>query len=193
MRNVFAFLALAIALTCQPQAASAETSDNTTTAKTSTQLDTLFAGLKRERNEKAAERIATQIREQWSKSGSSSVDLMMLWAQQAIEAKKYDVALDFLDQVITLEPQFAEGWNQRATVHFMMRNYRKSMSDIEHTLELEPRHFGALAGMAQIMATSGHKEMALRAWQRVLDVYPMLRTAQGEVSRLSEELAGEAI
>ncbi|WP_378947583.1 hypothetical protein [Mesorhizobium sp. ANAO-SY3R2] len=193
MRNVFAFFALAIALTCQPQTAGAETSGNTATAKDAGQLDTLFADLKRERNEKAAERIATRIREEWVKSGSSSVDLLMLWAQQAIEAKKYDVALDFLDQIITLQPKYAEGWNQRATVHFMMRNYRKSMSDIEHTLEIEPRHFGALSGMAQIMAASGRKEMALRAWQRVLDVYPMLRTAQGEVSRLSEELAGEAI
>lgn len=193
MRNVFAFFALAIALTCQPQAASAETSGSAVIAADAGQLDTLFADLKRERNEKAAERIATRIREEWVKSGSSSVDLMMLWAQQAIEAKKYDVALDFLDQIITLQPKYAEGWNQRATVHFMMRNYRKSMSDIEHTLEIEPRHFGALSGMAQIMAASGRKEMALRAWQRVLDVYPMLRTAQGEVSRLSEELAGEAI
>ena len=172
--------ALAIALTCQPQAASAEASDNTVTAKDSTaRLDTLFADLKRERNEKAAERIATRIREEWVKSGSASVDLMMLWAQQAIEAKKYDVALDFLDQVVTLQPEYAEGWNRRATVHFMMRNYRKSMSDIEHTLQLEPRHFGALSGMAQIMAASGRKEMALRAWQRVLDVYPMLRTRPG--------------
>lgn len=193
MRNVFAFLALAVALTCQPQAASAETTGKAVTARDSAQLDTLFADLKRERNEKAAERIATRIREEWVKSGSASVDLMMLWAQQAIEAKKYDVALDFLDQITTLQPEYAEGWNQRATVHYMMRNYRKSMSDIEHTLVLEPRHFGALSGMAQIMAASGRKEMALRAWQRVLDVYPMLRTAQGEVSRLSEELAGEAI
>lgn len=193
MRNVFAFSALAIALTCQPQAASAETTGKAVTARDSAQLDTLFADLKRERNEKAAERIATRIREEWVKSGSASVDLMMLWAQQAIEAKKFDVALDFLDQITTLQPEYAEGWNQRATVHYMMRNYRKSMSDIEHTLVLEPRHFGALSGMAQIMAASGRKEMALRAWQRVLDVYPMLRTAQGEVSRLSEELAGEAI
>ncbi|MDH4987676.1 hypothetical protein QEZ47_19560 [Aminobacter anthyllidis] len=153
----------------------------------------LFSDLKRERNEKAAERLANRIWEAWYRSGSASVDLMMLWAQQALEAKKFNVALDFLDQVVTLQPQYAEGWNRRATVHFMMGNFRKSMTDIERTLELEPRHFGALSGMAQIMANTNHNELALQAWQRVLVIYPMLRNAQNEVSRLSEELAGEGI
>ena len=109
-------------------------------------LDELFCELKRERNEKAAERIAQRIGEEWIKSGSASIDLMMLWAKTAMDAKKFDVALDFLDQVVTLSPTYAEGWNRRATVHFMMQNYRKSMADIDQTLQLEPRHFGALVG-----------------------------------------------
>ena len=67
------------------------------------------------------------------------------------------------------------------------------MSDIDQTLELEPRHFGALSGMAQIMKNTGRKELALEAWQRVLDIYPMMRSAQNEVATLSEELAGEGI
>ncbi|CAM5482734.1 tetratricopeptide (TPR) repeat protein [Aquamicrobium terrae] len=156
-------------------------------------LDALFAKLKRERNEKAAERIANQIWQEWSQSGSASIDLMMQWSQKAIEEQKYDVALDFLDQVVTLDPTYAEGWNRRATVHFLMKNYAKSMVDIEKTLELEPRHFGALSGLAQIMADTGRKQAALEAWQRVLDIYPMLRNAQNQVATLSEELAGEGI
>ena len=79
-----------------------------------------------------------------------------------MEAQKFDVALDFLDQVVTLQPTYAEGWNRRATVHFMMKNYGKSMSDIDHTLQLEPRHFGALSGMAQIMKNTGHKSWRSR-------------------------------
>lgn len=193
MRNVFAFFALAIVATPLPQLAFAQASDEAVVAKADTQLDSLFSDLKRERNEKAAERLASRIWEAWYRSGSASVDLMMLWSQQALETKKFDVALDFLDQVVTLQPQYAEGWNRRATVHFLMQNYRKSMADIERTLELEPRHFGALSGMAQIMALTHHDELALQAWQRVLDIYPMLRNAQNEVSRLSEELAGEGI
>jgi len=196
MRNLFALAALILIAGFSPvfaadqskpieQAAPADKAEN--------RLDKLFADLKRERNEKAAERIAGQIWEQWFKSGSASIDLMMMWAQRAIEQQKYDVALDFLDEVITLSPTYAEGWNRRATLHFMMSNYSKSMSDIDHTLSLEPRHFGALSGMAQILKASGKKELALKAYQQVLDIYPMMRSAQTEVATLSEELAGEGI
>lgn len=174
--------------------AQAETPESAAPAETGEKkIDTLFAQLKRERNEKAAERISRQIWDQWSKSGSSSIDLMMQWSQDAIEKQKYDVALDFLDEVITIDPQYAEGWNRRATLHFMMSNYGKSMSDIDHTLALEPRHFGALSGMAQIMKSTGRKELALRAYERVLDIYPMMRSAQNEVATLSDELTGEGI
>jgi tetratricopeptide (TPR) repeat protein len=156
-------------------------------------LARLFSELKRERNEQAATHISQRIWQEWSQSGSASIDLMMQWSQKAIEMKKFDVALDFLDQVVTLEPTYAEGWNRRATVHYMMKNYGKSMADIDRTLQLEPRHFGALSGLAQIMLDTGRKEAALRAWQRVLDIYPMLRNAQDQVSTISEELAGESI
>jgi len=156
-------------------------------------LDKLFSDLKRERNEKAAERIAGNIWTEWFQSGSASIDLMMLWSQKAMDNQKFDVALDLLDQVVTLQPTYAEGWNRRATVHFMMKNYGKSMSDIDHTLQLEPRHFGALSGLAQIMALTGHKQSALEAWQKVLAIYPMMRSAQDQVATLSEELAGEGI
>lgn len=197
MRSVFAF---AIALTLgaafpalAQDAPPTEEIKPQPEEKVGSRLDKLFADLKRQRNEKAAERIAGNIWQEWFKSGSASVDLMMKWAGDAVEAKKYDVALDFLDQVIVLAPTYPEGWNRRATVHFMMQNFGKSMADIERTLELEPRHFGALSGMAEIMKTTGRKELALDAYQRVLAIYPMMRSAQNEVSELSEELAGEGI
>jgi tetratricopeptide (TPR) repeat protein len=201
MRNLFAFAALILfSAGLAPALAADQSTDSSGPVeqaapadKAENRLDKLFADLKRERNEKAAERIAGQIWEEWFKSGSASIDLMMMWAQNAMEAQKYDVALDFLDEVITLSPNYAEGWNRRATLHFMMSNYGKSMSDIDHTLSLEPRHFGALSGMAQILKSSGKKELALKAYQQVLEIYPMMRSAQSEVATLSEELAGEGI
>ena len=201
MRNLFALAALIlVAGGFSPALAADQAADPSGPAeqaapadKAENRLDKLFADLKRERNEKAAERIAGQIWEEWFKSGSASIDLMMMWAQNAMEAQKYDVALDFLDEVITLQPTYAEGWNRRATLHFMMSNYSKSMSDIDHTLSLEPRHFGALSGMAQILKAAGNKELALKAYQQVLEIYPMMRSAQNEVATLSEELAGEGI
>jgi tetratricopeptide (TPR) repeat protein len=193
MRNVFAFLAVSLLLGVAPPAlAGAPATPSAATAQKA-RLDKLFADLKRERNDKAAERIAGNIWREWSDSGSASINLMMLWSQKAMEARKFGVALDFLDQVVTLDPTYAEGWNRRATVHYMMKSYGKSMADIDRTLRLEPRHFGALSGLAQIMADTDHTQAALDAWQRVLAVYPMMRSAQQQVSTLSEELAGERI
>ena len=200
MRNLFALAALILfsagltpALAIDHSADQSGPAEQAAPVNKADRLDKLFADLKRERNEKAAERIAGQIWEEWFRSGSASIDLMMQWAQNAMEAQKYDVALDFLDEVITLQPTYAEGWNRRATLHFMMSNYSKSMSDIDHTLSLEPRHFGALSGMAQILKSAGKKELALKAYQQVLEIYPMMRSAQNEVATLSEELAGEGI
>jgi tetratricopeptide (TPR) repeat protein len=156
-------------------------------------LDELFAELKRENKEHAARRIADSIWAEWRDSGSASINVMMQWADEATKAEKWGVALDFLDRVTVLDPDFAEGWNRRATVHFMMKNYAKSMADIDRTLRLEPRHFGALAGMAQILKDQGQKQLALNAYERVLQVYPMMRSAQAEVVTLSDELAGEGI
>jgi tetratricopeptide (TPR) repeat protein len=156
-------------------------------------LDKLFGELKRERNEQAAQRIARRIADLWSRSGSATVDLLMQWSNDAMQAKKYPVALDLLDQVIALDPAYAEGWNRRATVHFLMDDYKMSMADIDKTLQLEPRHFGALAGMAQILQNTGRKKLALDAYERVLAIYPMMRSAQAAVSDLSEDLEGERI
>ena len=195
MRKLFAICLAFSSTIALPPAFAAEDKSAATSDETSaeSQLDTLFSELKRERNEKSAERIAARIWEAWGQSGSASIDLMMLWSKKAMDARKFDVALDFLDQVVTLSPEYAEGWNRRATVHFMMQNYAKSMADINQTLVLEPRHFGALSGMGQILKNTGKKQLALQAWQRVLDIYPMMRSAQTEVATLSEELAGEGI
>lgn len=195
MRILFAFFSaffLFSATVARADDPSAATTPPVAVAKEA-RLDQLFADLKRERNEKAAERIAGRIWGEWFQSGSASIDLMMQWSQKAMDDQKFDVALDFLDQVVTLQPKYAEGWNRRATVHYMMRNFGKSMSDIDQTLQLEPRHFGALSGLAQIMAATGHKQSALEAWQKVLAIYPMMRSAQDQVATLSEELAGEGI
>lgn len=196
MRNLFALTAVCLLLTLSGPPAFAQAGLDSAPQSVATapnRLDKLFADLKRERNERAAERIAGGIWQEWAKSGSASIDLMMQWSDEAMKARKFAVALDFLDQVVVLQPQFAEGWNRRATVHFMMENYAKSMRDINRTLQLEPRHFGALTGMATIMKNTGRKELALDAYQRVLDVYPMMRSAQREIATLAEELAGEGI
>jgi tetratricopeptide (TPR) repeat protein len=200
MRSVFAFSigtllaispALAMAQEQAPVEQQAALPNQTLAQKRAARLDDLFATLKRESNEVKAARIASLIQLQWQNSGSATVDLMMSWAAKAMEEKKYSVALDFLDQVVVMKPDYAEGWNRRATLHFMMNDYGRSMADIQKTLALEPRHFGAMAGMAAILKDTGRKEAALQAFERVLAVYPMMREAQKQAGELADELTGQ--
>lgn len=156
-------------------------------------LDGLFVQLGRTRDAKLADRISTRIWETWQTSDSRSVDLLTRWAREASGNQRYGVALDLLDQVVALRPGYAEGFNQRATLHFMMENYGKSIADIERTLALEPRHYGALAGLASIFEQLNKKEEALETWYRTLSIYPAMKSAQDSVVRLEEELAGSGI
>ncbi|OLP53576.1 hypothetical protein BJF92_05300 [Rhizobium rhizosphaerae] len=153
-------------------------------------LNALFDALKRERNPEKAREISGQIRLEWAESGSATVNFLMLQAAKAIAENRQTSALDFYDQVIALAPDYSEGWNGRATLHYQMNNYRKSMSDINHVLQIEPRHFGALAGMATILTTMDKPELAVRVWEKFLEIYPAERKAQEELNTLQEKVAG---
>lgn len=154
-------------------------------------VDDLLAELKRERNPQAARQIANTAMATWSESSSPTINLLMQWSAKAAAEKRNAAALDFIDRAIILKPDFVGAWNQRATLHFTMGNYKKSVSDIEKVLELEPRHFGAIAGLAGILTERGSKDAALKAWERYLEIFPADREAQEIVSKLSEELAGQ--
>ncbi|MBW9091275.1 hypothetical protein JNB91_26020 [Rhizobium wenxiniae] len=172
----------------QPPTAAIESAAPTTAA--AKPLDTLFEALKRERDPEKAKGIASQIIAEMNDSGSATVNLLMQWSEDAIKEKKNAAALDFLDRVTLLDPAFTEGWNRRATLHYTMGDRRKSMSDIAEVLKREPRHFGALAGLAGILMEAEDDALALKAWERYLSVYPADRDAQEAVSKLSEKIAG---
>jgi tetratricopeptide (TPR) repeat protein len=154
-------------------------------------LDNLFSRLKKERSTEEARTIASEIREVFARSGSPTVDFLMESATKAIGDKRYGAALDFLDQVTILEPGYVEGWNQRATLHYLLGNYAKSMSDCARVLALEPRHLGALAGVAGILQETGRDQQALVAWQNYLNLYPADRDAQQQMVDLANKLAGQ--
>lgn len=156
------------------------------------ELDALFADLKRQRSRAAANRIAGKIRRLWTDSGSDTVNLLMNWSAKAMRTRDTATAEDLLSQVIVLAPDYAEGWNRRATLYYQKRQFGRSLADIERTLQLEPRHFGALAGLATILSRSGQDRKALETWYRVLALYPANRTAQDQVSELEEKLSGRA-
>ena len=153
-------------------------------------LDTYFSELKKIHDPDAADAISENIWTEWRDSGSATGNILMQWADEAAANKRYPAAMDFLDQLVDLLPNYSEGWNKRATLHYQMQNFRKSMADINQVLKLEPRHFGALAGMALILEETGHDSDALAAWEKMLEIYPANRDAQKRVSDLTEKLAG---
>jgi tetratricopeptide (TPR) repeat protein len=161
--------------------------DRSVTPKTT---DELLTQLRRERDPDAAKAIAGAILAQWADSGSPTVNLLLQWADKDIKGKRNTAALDFLDQVIVLEPGYANGWAHRAALHYTMGNYRKAVSDLNHVLKIEPLHFAAIEMLANILSEMGSDEKALKAWQDYLDIYPADRNAQKTASDLAEKLAG---
>jgi tetratricopeptide (TPR) repeat protein len=154
-------------------------------------LDNLFTRLKKERSTEQARGIANEIREVFVQSGSATVDFLMESSARAMNDKRYGAALDFLDQVTLLKPDYVEGWNRRATLHYLLGNYPKAMSDSARVLALEPRHLGALAGVAGILQETGHDRQALEAWENYLSYYPSDREAQEQMFELMNKLAGQ--
>jgi tetratricopeptide (TPR) repeat protein len=156
-------------------------------------LDQLFAELPAHAGSRAGKAIETEILKRFNQSGSDTVDLLYTWAIQAMEEKKYPLALDVLDQIVLIKPDFVEGWNKRATVYFLMDDYASSLADIRRTLALEPRHFGALSGLGMILDQTGQKEQAIVVFRRALAIDPQLDKIRETVEKLEKEVAGNSI
>ena len=153
-------------------------------------LDRLFEQLKKDPKESSSSATARMIWREWTASGNKSIDLLMAWAATSMRRQDFAKAEDLLDQVVVLNPEYSEGWNRRATLYFNKLDYSRSLADIEKTLALEPRHFGALSGLAVIMQRLDRDEDALKAWYRVLEIYPANKAAQDAVITLEEKLTG---
>ena len=129
----------------------------------------------------------------YAESGSDTADLLLRRARQAIGAEEYPDALKILDATIALQPDWAEGWNARATARYLDDDYDGSMADIAQTLKREPRHLGALMGMAAILEARGKTEDALKVYEQALAIAPHWRNAQEAADRLKAALAGEEL
>ncbi len=156
-------------------------------------LDKLFDELAVSPDEAHSARFEAEILKRLHSSGSATTDLLLSWAIEAMNKKRHTDALDILDQVILLDPDFAEGWNKRATVHFLMKEYGKSIADIQHTLALEPRHFGALSGFGMILRDIGKDHLAVDAFRKALAIHPKLKNAREALESLEAKIDGESI
>jgi tetratricopeptide (TPR) repeat protein len=156
-------------------------------------LDFLFGALKVAPDDESAKTIEDRIWAQWLASGSDTVNLLMNRAKSAVESNELDLAIRLLDAVTEIRPQYVEAWNRRATVFFLKKDYSSALVDLRKVLSLEPRHFGALAGLGMILQDIGDEKQALAVYRRAVEVYPRLKGMDEKIKTLSEKVEGRDI
>jgi len=155
-------------------------------------LDALFEDLESAPGVRISAVIERQIWAIWSQGPTDDSTSQLRRGVRAMRLGELDRALTVFDQLIEQEPGFAEAWNKRATLHYIRGDITLSMADIEQTLVLEPRHFGALAGLGSIFTRLQRPSAAIRAFEQVLDIYPQSRSSQRNLKRLREQIKGLA-
>ena len=155
-------------------------------------LDELFSELSQP-DLKNWQRVEQEIWREWSKSGSATMDLLLERGRDALANGDSTTAIEHLTALVDHAPDFAEGWNARATAYYDAELYGPALADIGQTLTLNPRHFGALSGLAMILEELGQDESALRVYRRTLAIHPHQPTILEAVQRLEAKAAGQEL
>ena len=182
MLRFLGFLALAMLLG-QPAGAD----------QTNPSLDPLFERLKSAADPMEAYSLERRIWGIWIHAGDKSVNSRMADGIRLMHGGDFTGSLTAFDGVVRMAPGHAEGWNKRATVHYLMGDFDASVRDIQKTLELEPRHFGALSGMGLIYSALGKDAAALKVYQRVLEIHPQQFGLADRVRELKRKVKGSEI
>lgn len=151
-------------------------------------LDALFVELRDAPSAGAAQPIEARIWNLWMTHEDEAINALMQAGVDEMNQRKFRAALDTFAKMIDLAPDYAEGWNKRATVHWLLGNYRDSLADIEKTLALEPRHFGALSGRGLVYAALEEWDLALEAFEDALAVNPHMRGPRANAEAIRELL-----
>jgi len=156
-------------------------------------LDFLFGALKAAPDAESAKQVENRIWALWIASGSDTANLLMTRAKTAIDANDLDLAIELLDAIVKIKPDYVEAWNRRATIHYMRKEFGQSMEDIRQVLIREPRHFGAMSGLGMILQEFGDEKRALDVFRRALEINPHLPKIDELVKTLTEKVEGRAI
>jgi tetratricopeptide (TPR) repeat protein len=185
---------LSTAPTAKPDSAAPQAKQDEPKPKTlAEERADLYARLAASKDADETEGIVRLLLRSYSESGSDTGDLLLQRARRAIGVEQYDDALKILDETIALLPDWAEGWNARATVRYLDDDYNGSMADIAQTLKRDPNHLGALMGMAAILQALDKKEDALKVYERALKIAPHWRNAEEAADKLKAAIAGEEL
>jgi len=155
-------------------------------------LDARFIELKAATSSTQADPIVAEIWQLWLQSGNQEIDALAARAMTFMRMGGNDLALAILDEVVRRAPDYAEGWNMRATLLYIMGEYDRSLADCDEVLKREPRHFGALAGMGLIDIAQGNDKAALQAYRRALAINPYLKE-QELISALERKVEGQRL
>ena len=156
-------------------------------------LDELFALLQSTADPSEADVAERQIWQIWIESGREEIDGLMAEGIAAMRSGRLADSIEIFGQVVARAPDYAEGWNKRATAYFYHGELPESVHDIQRTLALEPRHFGAISGMGLIFLRRGDDAGALGAFEAALEVHPHARGARMQVDELRERLKGQGV
>ncbi len=177
--------ALTVAPACAADAATASIGKSSLAAAAP-----LLDQLKSAKSVEEAMALEAKVWEAWMASGDAKIDGMVAQSVALMRMQMYDESLAILDGVVAKAPDYAEGWNRRATLLYMMQEYGRSLADIQKVLTLEPRHFGAISGLGLISMVKGDKSAARDAYRKVLEIDPLNPSAKASVEQLDKELQG---
>jgi tetratricopeptide (TPR) repeat protein len=161
--------------------------------QTDPRLTDLFSRLQAAPGPAQASQLEAEIWSIWSEAGNPDIDKVYEIGTQALALGDLATALKIFDAIVAKAPRFAEGWNKRATIYFMMDRYEESLADIDRTLELEPHHFGALSGLGLVNIKLDRDEAALDAFERVLKVSPQSESAKANVEFVKQRIKDKSI
>ena len=148
----------------------------------------LFDKLFLSTNNMEASKLLFNIWDIWSIADNQETQIIFDEANQFMDVGELDNAIELFTKVVKQSPEFAEGWNKRATVYFLKGELNKSISDIEKTLNLEPRHFGALDGLAEIYLMQDDLVGAAVIYRRILEIIPSSKKSQDRLKLINDLL-----
>jgi tetratricopeptide (TPR) repeat protein len=156
-------------------------------------LSALLAELAQAENDQTAKRLERQVSQEWSKSGSATMDLLLKRGQDALDVDDVEAAMDHLTALTDHAPDFAEGWHALALVYYRADMFGPALDALERTLVLNPHHFGALRGLGAIFEQVDKPDLAYDAYSRVLTLRPHDSDVIEAMKRLERRVTGTDI
>ena len=156
-------------------------------------LTDLFNRLAKAKTRTEARGIVASIEQTWLQSDSDTADLLMRRALQAMKKQNHKLALELLNKVVFLEPNWSEVWNQRATARYYADDPDGAVADVAQTLAREPRHFAALVGLGFILRRAKQEKMALQVFRCALEINPQLTNIKSIIEKLEISVEGQGI